>query len=318
MVVLVFQEAVDGAKEVAEADRARHFDAIEAQLKQLAEDTAQASVFLPRYDQRHSQEVLAKLTDTLKAQRNLLMPKKAFRFASKAKLSSSTSAATATAPATTTTAATTTAAPAPGVQQPSAALAKLRDNADQTCMLSGLRGGRYVRRDVKGKDLLIEDCDDIELHVPVTLQALFIRRANRCRLYLGPVEGAAHIDDVDDSIIHVGCHQVPIAAASRVCVLVQQGKRVEERRKTTAGLTGVRWLFTDCRCAFTGHIASRCTCTCSRSRCSRTAMSCTWRRTTITTRRRRPILRYAPCWRVTRELDRSRRVGFGNGNRRHG
>lgn len=240
MVVLVFQEAVDGAKEVAEADRARHFDAIEAQLKQLAEDTAQASVFLPRYDQRHSQEVLAKLTDTLKAQRNLLMPKKAFRFASKAKLSSSTSAATATAaPATTTTATATTAAPAPGVQQPSAALAKLRDNADQTCMLSGLRGGRYVRRDVKGKDLLIEDCDDIELHVPVTLQALFIRRANRCRLYLGPVEGAAHIDDVDDSIIHVGCHQVPPPLRHVPCLCSRStGKESGGTAKDDSGFDG--------------------------------------------------------------------------------
>mmetsp|Transcript_1182 Transcript_1182/g.2878 ORF Transcript_1182/g.2878 Transcript_1182/m.2878 type:complete len:315 (+) Transcript_1182:12-956(+) len=56
----------------------------------------------------------------------------------------------------------------------------------------------------------LKDCQKCEIILPSKLKALHILRLTACKVYVGVVEGAAHITDCVDSSISVAAHQLRI------------------------------------------------------------------------------------------------------------
>ena len=57
-------------------------------------------------------------------------------------------------------------------------------------------------------DVNISNCSNIQLKLPVPMQALFIRGLKDCIILAGPVAGSVHIQDCSDCVLAIACHQV--------------------------------------------------------------------------------------------------------------
>jgi hypothetical protein len=200
---------------LTESLRSAALDSLALDLKNLSDDAASASVFLPRYDQRQCSITVSKLEEDLKSKRAEVLPKKKFAFGSRSKAPTPGSAlpAVSDAAASAVSAAAVTAAAA-------AAAAAVCGTPESGTTIDGLRGGCVVRADVAGRDLTITDCQDATIHVPVPVPALFVRGVRGCVILVGPISGAAHVDACDGSTLALACHQVGESLFVSVCLVM--------------------------------------------------------------------------------------------------
>jgi hypothetical protein len=157
---------------------------------------ADATYFLPAYDQRQATLALAALREQQEATAAALQPRKRFAFNRKA-----TKAANAP-PAADVGARAGGAAEQPG--STSTASQQHRQQPQQTDLSGGVSGsairglkGRVLalsREDAAGKEVTLSDLEDCVIYLLAPLAALFLAGLRRCKVYTGPVAGACFIE----------------------------------------------------------------------------------------------------------------------------
>jgi hypothetical protein len=71
----------------------------------------------------------------------------------------------------------------------------------------------FIKRDHELREIncyQLKDLTDCEVFLVGNLKAVHMLRLTRCRIYIGPVSGAAHISECKDTSISVACHQLRI------------------------------------------------------------------------------------------------------------
>ena len=78
--------------------------------------------------------------------------------------------------------------------------------------IQGQKSSVFVLKheDVRGKEVTLRDLIDCKIHILGPPTALFLHSLVRCQVFCGPVQGAAHIEKVDNSLLVLASHQIRI------------------------------------------------------------------------------------------------------------
>ncbi|KAK9803656.1 hypothetical protein WJX72_009026 [[Myrmecia] bisecta] len=209
----------------SEAVRAQ-LESLAVQVGQLEKATAEASYFLPSYDQRQITAATAVLRQAVDSTKSAVLPRKKFSFSKKAagKPSRPPSEATASRADAAGTAGiagrAAGRAAVPSIDGTSAAAALEDPNAQMTSAssppqfapgrgLQGLRGVTVTKHaaELRGDDYTLVDLEDCTVCLLGTLSALRMHKLRRCRVCTGPVTGATFVEDVRDSELMLASFQ---------------------------------------------------------------------------------------------------------------
>lgn len=88
------------------------------------------------------------------------------------------------------------------VRQETMSSVDLRDKKNETFFFSEV--------EVRGCELSLQNLQNCCVYVHGTLSATYIFKLINCRIFMGPVEGAAHIEGVENSCLVIAAHQIRI------------------------------------------------------------------------------------------------------------
>ncbi|KAL4859053.1 Tubulin-folding cofactor C [Chlorella vulgaris] len=188
--------------------------ALGEQLAALEKAVADATYFLPAYDQRQATLALAALREQQEATAAALQPRKRFAFNRKATKAANAPAAVVGARA------------GGAAEQPGSTITASQQHPQhpqQTDLSGGVSGsairglkGRVLalsRQDAAGKEVTLSDLEDCVVYLLAPLAALFLAGLRRCKVYTGPVAGACFIEGASDCVLMIAARQVRIHSA---------------------------------------------------------------------------------------------------------
>ncbi|KAI9116890.1 hypothetical protein K1719_011889 [Acacia pycnantha] len=178
------------------------FEKISASISDLEKLVAENSYFLPSYDVRSSLKTISDLKQTLESLNSQLIPKKKFAFKNKASKKESG---------------------VPELKEP--LVSKCTDDSPEKTRLTvrdspGFRNivGQVLFKEFRGSEVgefTISDLDSCEVKLIGCLRVLFVHRLKNCQVYVGPVMGPIHIEEVEGCIFVIASHQIRIHNAKR-------------------------------------------------------------------------------------------------------
>lgn len=178
---------------------------VNARIVALDRFRAEASYYLPSYDERTSANALKALREQFTRTVSLKAPREKFRFKSRAlmmnrgepaKNAEAAIKSTETAE-TSSSMATATAIAGPGT----------RDRANETIVIDALD---------ENEDYVLERLVECDVYVLGAPRALRAHDLNRCNIYVVAVGGSVHVENIIDSVIHLAARQLRVHAARRV------------------------------------------------------------------------------------------------------
>lgn len=176
-------------------------DKISTSIAELEKLVAENSYYLPSYDVRSSLKVVADLKETLENLSSELLPKKKFTFKNKGVKTDLDNV----------------------VKEPnlgnndSVVLEKtsfkVRDspgfrNMDRATLVKDFTG-------LEVGDFILSDLSSCEVRLIGCLRVLFIHRLQNCRVFVGPVLGSIHIEEVEGCLFMLSSHQIRIHHARK-------------------------------------------------------------------------------------------------------
>ncbi|KAK9840168.1 hypothetical protein WJX74_004595 [Apatococcus lobatus] len=226
---------------------------LESDINSLDQAIVKASSFLPHHDQASYQTALLGLRRSLQAARGLSKPPGKFSFskraASRAQPQGTGEAATASHTAHLSEAAAPNGS-APGASRKhhdSASSSGASDDLAGTCSQAepagqGTSRGNAARQqplgsvcgrhdeeilrgppELEGRDVLLQDLTGCTLRLHGAMASLRIDRVERCTIHTGPVQGAAFVQEVRDSMLILAAHQVRMHSSTNVTARLRVG-----------------------------------------------------------------------------------------------
>jgi hypothetical protein len=224
--------AASGSDQVAKQLAQQQVDAVAADVLELERAAADASYYLPSYDQRAAAAAIAELKQRAEGARGELLPKKKFAFSKRARPAKgppSRGAAAAEAAAAAGPGACRAADQGAAQQACSSAAARPEASSspgsptsyitayDQQLVrsgrgLQGLRGQVVVRTaaDIAGRDFVLLDLHGCTVHLLGAMPALRLHTLRGCTLYTGPVTGAVFANNLRGCTLYMAPYQCRI------------------------------------------------------------------------------------------------------------
>ncbi|XP_058096822.1 tubulin-folding cofactor C [Magnolia sinica] len=216
---LSIQTALDRCRQISaeNPDSKSHLksdlDSLSAAITDLEKLLAENSYFLPSYELRSSLKSIAELKESLESTSSELLPRKKFAFRNKPAKKNSVDAggeAQVKVP--------NVDRDLPGFQSKIEKVPEVNP-VEKTYL--GIRhspgfqnkvGGVLVKqfKDSEDGDFTLSDLESCEIRLKGRLRALFIHRLRNCRVYVGPVSGSIHIEEVEGCLFMLASHQIRI------------------------------------------------------------------------------------------------------------
>jgi tubulin-specific chaperone C len=167
-----------------------------SELAELERSVSSAAYFLPAFDLRQATLALGAIRERLNVAAAQARPRSKFAFSRRP----SASAAAAAEPR----------EPEDRAEEAPSAVQR----SGRT--ISGLKGATITepREGLSGQDCTLADLEDCTVFLPAPIAALFIRNVKRCRVYAGPVGGAAFVEGSEGCAFHLAARQARIHHAS--------------------------------------------------------------------------------------------------------
>lgn len=226
------QQQQDGALPEA-ATVSSQLDALAAEMAAQERALAEASYYLPTFDQKHCTAIVQEFKSKLEAARTSLVPKRKFAFARKvARVKGTDIAAAAATDATATASSSSTgqagagcasgSSTAPDGQGSNTEEAPCFSERDVALVASG-RGLQGLRNQVivmtadqlgAAADFVLLDLEGCTVYLLGQLAALRMLRLRACRVFTGPVTGATFVDDARGCTFVLAAYQVLVCFMS--------------------------------------------------------------------------------------------------------
>eukprot|EP00741_Cyanophora_paradoxa_P021182 tig00021339_g20445.t1 len=201
-------EALGAAKALQGEEASARLDELAARVAELQASVTRAARFLPPYDLRQSQDVLARLEKEHATLKAAVAPKKKFAFSSRRTPSPGTSASAAAPAPTQPPEASREEPPAPAASQPAGGPLD-----ERTVCIAGLAGQVLVRGAGElepGRDVILRDLKDCDVFLLQRTSALHIHRVENCRVHAGPVDGSVRIEGAERCSFSLMSRQIRI------------------------------------------------------------------------------------------------------------
>ncbi|XP_061344511.1 tubulin-folding cofactor C [Gastrolobium bilobum] len=178
-----------------------HFQKISESISDLEKLVAENSYFLPSYDVRSSLKTISDLKQSLDNLSSELIPKKKFAFKSKATKKDNKDSVIPE----------TKQSPVPNRDSDKTIFAArdspgFRNKAGEV-LVGEFRGSEEVG------EFNVSDLDSCEVRIIGCVRALFVHRLKGCKVYVGPVTGSIHIEEVEGCVFVMASHQIRIHGA---------------------------------------------------------------------------------------------------------
>jgi hypothetical protein len=207
--------------DVSKKQAQEQIDAVASEVLDLERSVADASYFLPSYDQRAAAASISDLKQRVEGVRNDLVPKKKFAFSRKVnRVKASSDAATAAASSSDTQAPTSAASADQGTARTDTAAASSSSPTsyiteyDQELVksgrgLQGLRDQVVIKTaaDLCGQDYVLLDLHGCTIYLLGPMPALRLHTLRNCTLYTGPITGAVFVNDVQHCSLYLATYQ---------------------------------------------------------------------------------------------------------------
>ncbi|KAJ1398663.1 Tubulin-specific chaperone C, N-terminal [Sesbania bispinosa] len=178
-----------------------NFHKISESISDLEKLVAENSYFLPSYDVRSSLKTVSDLKRSLENLNSELIPKKKFSFKSKASKKDKDSVIPEPKQAP---------LPVPDLDSVKSSFA-VRDSPGFRNEAGRVLVGEF--RDSEVGEFTVSDLDSCEVRIIGCVRALFVHRLKNCRVYVGPVTGSIHIEEVEGCVFVMASHQIRIHGA---------------------------------------------------------------------------------------------------------
>ncbi|KAL5709534.1 hypothetical protein ACHQM5_020214 [Ranunculus cassubicifolius] len=179
------------------SDPKSHLDEISSSISDLEKFVAENSYFLPNYEVRSSLKTISDLREKLEVVNSELLPKKKFAFKSKSKAKDSVNLVKET---------------------------KVKDEiVENSVSIRDSPGFRDREGEVLVQsfgesevgEFTLSNLSSCDVRLSGRMRAVFVHKLRNCRVFVGPIMGSFHIEDVEDCVFVLASHQIRIHHAKR-------------------------------------------------------------------------------------------------------